>query len=131
MIERRGFCNRCGLCELGGPPNGSVVWDPAKAPGEENACYHRLIRDLRNGRNRYEVLQEWLAQDPTFDGDIERYLNFPATPDAVLEGCNYRFIQDGSELPPKRIDPTNGRWLYSEYDRSQSIVLNDRQYGEI
>ena len=130
MIERRGFCNRCGLCELGGPPNDLVVWDPDKSPGEENACFHRLIRDLRNGRNREEVLREWLAQEPTFNGNIEGYMEFPRTPDAVVEGCNYRFHQDGVELPPKQMD-SNGHWVYPEYDRSQTIVLNDRQYGEI
>ena len=131
MIERRGFCNRCGLCELGSPPQADplIVWDLAKTPGEENACYHRLIRDLRNGRNRDEVLQEWLAQDPTFDGNMDGYLNFPSTPDAVMEGCNYRFLQDGLELPSKRED--GGHWVYPEYNRTEPIILNDRLYGEM
>ena len=131
MIERRGFYNRCGLCELGGPPqrNPLVIWDPSKVPGEENACLHRLIRDLRNGRDRAEVLREWLEQEPTFDGDIESYLNFPATPDAITEGCNYRFYDGDRELPPKHNE--NGHWVYPEYDRDQSVVLNERQYGEV
>ena len=131
MIERRGFCNRCGLCELGGPPSDLVVWDADRTPGEENACFHRLIRDLRNGRNRDEVLQEWLEQESTFDGDIEGYMNFPKTPEAVIEGCNYRFYEDGVELPPKRMGQGTTHWVYPEYDRSQPIVLNDRLYGEM
>lgn len=130
MIERRGFCNRCGLCELGGPVNDLVVWDPDKSAGEENACFHRLIRDLRNGRDREEVLREWLAQEPTFDGNMEGYMDFPRIPDAVVEGCSYRFYGDGEELQPKRID-SNGFWVYPKYDRTQPIVLNDRKYSEI
>jgi len=137
MIERRGYCNRCGLCELGGPRNGLVIWDPEKKPGEENACYHRLIRDLRSGRNRGDVLREWQAREPTFDGDMDAYLSFPATPDAVIEGCNYRFYDSDRELPPKRSE--NGRWVYPQYDRTQffdcaqdrSVVLNERLYGEV
>ena len=138
MIVRTGFCNRCGLCELGrslknGHPEGDarlVVWDDSKVAGEADACYHRLIRDLKNGRPLEEVRSEWMEVEPTFDGDVEGYLRFPATPDAVVEGCSYRFVQDGTELPPKRVAPRGSHWLYSVFDRRQIIVLNDRQYGE-
>lgn len=137
MIERRGFCNRCGLCELGREPdeNGNpvgdatlVVWDPTKRPGEEEACYHRLIRDLLNGRPLAEVRAEWMEVEPTFDGDIAAYRNFPARPEAVLEGCNYRFYKDDQEISLKQY--TNGQWSYPEYTSSEPIILNDRRYGE-
>lgn len=129
MIERRGYCNRCGLCELGGPPTDLIVWDPAKQPGEEDACYHRLIRDFLEGRPPAEILADWLAQEPSFDRNVEKYLSFPRTPDAVIEGCNYRFYQDGRELPPKLL--VDNHWEYPDWDAAQPIRLNPRLYGEL
>jgi len=141
MIERRGFCNRCGLCELGRDPDGNgnpvgdatlIVWDPLKTPGEANACFHQLIRDLAEGvKTLSEVQAEWISVEPTFDGNVQAYLDFPQTPDAVVEGCNYRFDQNAVELLVKRVDATSGVWLYSGYDKAQSIVLNNRLYGEV
>lgn len=132
-IERRGFCNRCGLCELGGPQH-FITW--TGTAGDANAAMHELIKDLHNSVAEAVVLAEWQATVPEMTlEEMRGYLDFPKRPEAVMEGCNYSFhvvddVGGSQELPPKRMDSNGVHWEYPAYDSNLVIQLNDRKYGE-
>ena len=134
-IERRGFCNRCGLCEPENSPH--VLLAPGKQRGQADATNHVLVAQLTAGVPRAVVLGLWQQDQPEFtSAELDHYLNFPERPEAVAkEGaaqCNYSFVvvhDDGTEvlLPPK--EAVGRKWQYPVYDTTLPIVLNNRLYN--
>mgnify|MGYP001561410033 CR=1 FL=1 len=136
-IERRGFCNRCGLCEPLNSPH--VVSAPGKQRGEADATDHVLVAQLAAGMPRAVVLGLWQQDQPGFTAqELDHYLNFPERPEQVGKEtnaqCNYSFVivhDDGAEtlLPPK--EAVDRKWQYPIYDPSLPIVLNNHLYNGV
>jgi len=98
-IERRGECNRCGLCEIG-CTEPTLVWTEGKVTGEAGACSRT---DYANADGLVGV----------------GYMTWPARLDQALEGCAFTFARIDDDLSEHRIlgkrwDAVSGRWLYPD-----------------